>query len=100
MSKNEILAKIEELKSLEELIAEVEQEAESIKDEIKTQMLADGVEELTIGTHIIPCTIPPVFSINAGSVTVISKFASFSADNSVMHTENFSISSPVRVHQI
>lgn len=56
MSQNELISKIEELKALEELIKEAEQEAESIKDEIKNQMLADGVEELTAGTHIIRWT--------------------------------------------
>ena len=56
MSKNEILAKIEELKSLEELIAEAEQEVESIKDEIKNQMLTDNVEELIVGNHIVRWT--------------------------------------------
>lgn len=56
MSQNELISKIEELKALEELIKEAEQEAESIKDEIKNQMLADGVEELTAGTHIVRWT--------------------------------------------
>lgn len=56
MSQNELISKIEELKALEELIKEAEQEAENIKDEIKGQMLADGVEELTAGTHIIRWT--------------------------------------------
>ena len=56
MSQNELISKIEELKALEELIKEAEQEAENIKDEIKNQMLADGVEELTAGTHIIRWT--------------------------------------------
>lgn len=56
MSKNELIRKIEELKSLEELIREAEQEAENIKDEIKSQMLKEGVEELTAGTHIVRWT--------------------------------------------
>ena len=56
MSQNELINKIEELKALEELIKEAEQEAESIKDEIKGQMLVDGIEELTAGTHVIRWT--------------------------------------------
>lgn len=56
MSKNEILAKIEELKSLEELIAEAEQVAESIKDEIKNQMIAEQTEEMIVGNHIVRWT--------------------------------------------
>ena len=56
MSQNEILAKIEELKSLEELIKEAEQAAESIKDEIKNQMLSEDTEEMVVGQHIIRWT--------------------------------------------
>lgn len=56
MSQNEILAKIEELKSLEELIKEAEQVAESIKDEIKNQMLSEDTEEMVVGQHIVRWT--------------------------------------------
>ncbi len=56
MSQNELLAKIEELKSLEELIKEAEQVAESIKDEIKSQMCSEDTEEMVVGTHIVRWT--------------------------------------------
>ena len=56
MSQNELISKIEELKSLEELIAEAEQVAETIKDEIKSQMLTDNTEEMVVGQHIIRWT--------------------------------------------
>lgn len=56
MSAHELIQKIEDLKALEELIKEAEQEVESIRDEIKSQMLEDGVEELTAGTHIVRWT--------------------------------------------
>lgn len=56
MSTNEIISKIEELKSLEDLIREAEQEAEAIKDSIKQTMNAQGTEELIAGTHIIRWT--------------------------------------------
>ena len=56
MSINEITKKIEELKELEELIREAEQEAETIKDSIKTLMLEQGTEELAVGTHIVRWT--------------------------------------------
>ena len=56
MSTNEMLKKIEELKELELLIKEAEQEAEAIKDSIKAEMLEQGTEELSIGTHIIRWT--------------------------------------------
>ncbi len=56
MSQNELISKIEELKSLEELIAEAEQVAESLKDEIKNQMLTDNTEEMVVGQHIVRWT--------------------------------------------
>ncbi len=56
MSQNELLAKIEGLKSLEELIKEAEQVAESIKDEIKNQMCSEDTEEMVVGTHIVRWT--------------------------------------------
>lgn len=56
MSQNEILAKIEELKSLEQLIKEAEEVAESLKDEIKNQMLTDNTEEMVVGQHIVRWT--------------------------------------------
>lgn len=56
MSQNELISKIEELKSLEELIAEAEQVAEAIKDEIKNQMLTDNTEEMVVGQHIVRWT--------------------------------------------
>lgn len=53
MSQTELLSKITELKSLEELLTEVENEIETIKDEIKHQMLTEGTEELIVGQHIV-----------------------------------------------
>lgn len=56
MSTIEITSKIEALKELEQLLAEAQAEAEAIKDEIKREMDARGVEELEAGTHIIRWT--------------------------------------------
>lgn len=56
MSATEIISKIEELKSLEDLIREAEQEAEAIKDSIKQTMTEQDTEELIAGTHIIRWT--------------------------------------------
>lgn len=52
MSTNELSQKIEDLKTLEQLI----REAETIKDSIKAEMLDQGIEELTVGTHIVRWT--------------------------------------------
>ncbi len=56
MSTAEIISKIEELKSLEDLIKDAEQEAESIRDSIKATMNEQGTEELIAGTHVVRWT--------------------------------------------
>ena len=56
MSVNELIRTIEDLKHLEELIREAEQEAEAMRDSIKAEMLEQGIEELTAGTHIVRWT--------------------------------------------
>ena len=56
MSASELIKKIEDLKALEQLIKEAEEEAETIKDSIKAEMLEQGIEELTAGTHIVRWT--------------------------------------------
>ena len=56
MSANEITTKIEALRELEDLIEEAKAEAETIRDEIKTEMLNRNTEELTAGQYIIRWT--------------------------------------------
>lgn len=56
MSTIEITSKIEALREWEQLLTEAQTEAEAIKDEIKREMDARGVEELEAGTHIIRWT--------------------------------------------
>lgn len=56
MTTIELNAKIEELKSLEELIADAKAEAEALKDEIKAEMLKQNTEEMVVGTHIVRWT--------------------------------------------
>ena len=53
MSPIEITAKIEELQALESLIEEAKAEAESIRDEIKSEMQNRNTEELTAGKFIV-----------------------------------------------
>ena len=52
MSKNEIISKIEALKEWEALAAEAAAEIEALKDSIKKEMDAQGVEELEAGQYI------------------------------------------------
>ena len=56
MSANEITTKIEALRELEELIEEAKVEAESLRDEIKAEMMARDTEEMTIGQYIVRFT--------------------------------------------
>ena len=56
MSTTEITSKIEALKELEALIEEAKAEAETLRDEIKGQMMARNVEELSVGQFIVRWT--------------------------------------------
>lgn len=48
MSNNEITAKVEHIKTLQAMIDEMTAEMESVKDEIKAEMTAKGVEEMIV----------------------------------------------------
>lgn len=52
MSANEIISKIESLKEWEAIAAEAAAEVESLKDEIKTEMMNQGIQELQAGKYI------------------------------------------------
>ena len=56
MSTIEITNKIEALRDLESLIEEAKAEAESLRDEIKAEMLNRDTEELTAGQYIVRYT--------------------------------------------
>ena len=56
MSTNELVMKVEKLRELEELLEEVKTEAESVRDEIKQEMLTQDTEELEAGQYIIRWT--------------------------------------------
>ena len=56
MSTIEITSKIEALKELESLIEEAKAEAETLRDEIKTEMLNRNTEEMEAGQYIVRWT--------------------------------------------
>ena len=56
MSTIEITSKIEALKELESLIEEAKAEAETLRDEIKAEMLNRNTEEMEAGQYIIRWT--------------------------------------------
>ena len=56
MSTIEITTKIETLKELEALIEEAKAEAETLRDEIKNEMLNRNTEEMEAGQYIVRWT--------------------------------------------
>ena len=60
MSQNEMISKIEALNEWEALMEEARTEAEAIRDSIKAEMMARGVEEMEAGKFIVRWT--PVLS--------------------------------------
>lgn len=56
MSEKTMINKIEELKELELFIDELKEEAETIRDSIKQEMLVKETEELEVGQYIIRWT--------------------------------------------
>lgn len=60
MSQNEMISKIEALNEWEALMEEARTEAEAIRDSIKAEMIARGVEEMEAGKFIVRWT--PILS--------------------------------------
>ena len=56
MSTIEITSKIEALKELESLIEEAKAEAETLRDEIKAEMLNRNTEEMEAGQYVVRYT--------------------------------------------
>lgn len=56
MSANQIMKKIESLQEWEKIMEEAKAEAESLRDEIKQEMINRNTEELTVGKYIIRWT--------------------------------------------
>ena len=56
MSQAEIIKKAEYLQELEGFMEEIRTEAETIRDSIKAEMMAQGVEEMEAGKYIIRWT--------------------------------------------
>ena len=56
MSTTQITKKIEDLLALEQLMEEAKAEADTLRDEIKGEMLSRGVDVLTAGQYIVRWT--------------------------------------------
>lgn len=48
MSTSELTGKVENIKTLQTMIDELTAEMEAVKDEVKAEMTAQGVDELTV----------------------------------------------------
>lgn len=53
MTKQEIIAKVSELKELEAMAKELEAEIEATKDILKAEMTEQGAEEMVAGNYIM-----------------------------------------------
>ena len=56
MSTTQITKKIEDLLALEQLMEEAKAEADTLRDEIKEEMLNRGIDVLTAGQYIVRWT--------------------------------------------
>lgn len=56
MSTNQLTSKIESLLEWEKIMAEAKEEAESLRDEIKQEMVRRNTEELAAGQYIVRWT--------------------------------------------
>ena len=56
MSTNQIASKIEALLEWEKIMEEAKEQAETLRDELKQEMMARNTEELTAGKYIVRWT--------------------------------------------
>ena len=56
MSKNEMIKRIEYLRELEDMEAEIKAEAEMIRDSLKAEMADRSIEEMVVGNYIVRWT--------------------------------------------
>ena len=91
MTTIEMTNKVKTIKELEALIAEAQQEAEAIKDEIKAEMTAQGVDEIAV--DIFKVRYKVVTSSRFDSKSFKSKYADlFNEYSKTTESRRFSIS--------
>ena len=91
MTTIEMANKVKTIKELEALIAEAQQEAEAIKDEIKAEMTAQGVDEIAV--DIFKVRYKVVTSSRFDSKSFKSKYADlFNEYSKTTESRRFSIS--------
>lgn len=79
MSTNQLTSKIESLLEWEKIMAEAKEEAESLRDEIKQEMVRRNTEELTAGQYIVRWTsvLTQRFDANAFKKSMPEVYKSF-----------------------
>ena len=68
MSQSEILSKVKALQEWQALLEEATAEIESLKDAIKTEMNARGVEEMDLGEQMVRWTTIQSFRLDTTSL--------------------------------
>lgn len=53
MTKAEMISKVRELKELQQMADELTAEIESLKDELKAEMTAEGKDEMTVDVFVL-----------------------------------------------
>ena len=79
MSTNQLTSKIESLLEWEKIMAEAKEEAESLRDEIKQEMVRRNTEELAAGQYIVRWTsvLTQRFDANAFKKSMPEVYKSF-----------------------
>ena len=79
MSTNQLTSKIESLLEWEKIMAEAKEEAESLRDEIKQEMVRRNTEELSAGQYIVRWTsvLTQRFDANAFKKSMPEVYRSF-----------------------
>jgi predicted phage-related endonuclease len=57
MTAMELTSKIEELKEIEALIREAQEEADKLKEEIKKEMTKQNTDEMKVGRYVVHWTV-------------------------------------------
>ena len=56
MGQNELLAKLNEIKELQAMQEELETQLDALKDEVKAEMVKQGVEKMLVGNYKVAYT--------------------------------------------
>ena len=81
MSTTEITSKIENIKTLQTMIDELTAEMEAAKDEVKAEMTARGVDEMTVSLFVNKFYTPTFVPIFALHIFLVAQYGFFNIVN-------------------